>query len=60
MRYPSARSYAAGFIEDNLRPPLLHGDEKHQEWLSEELRKWIPDLAEMLEEYKNECIRSIS
>jgi hypothetical protein len=60
MSYPNAKNWAAGFIEDHLEPPLLHGDEKHQEWLSIELRKWTHDIAEMLEEYKNECLRSIT
>lgn len=41
---------AEQFIEERLHPPLLHGDEKHQEWLKEELRKWIPDLEKLLKE----------
>jgi hypothetical protein len=39
---------AKNFIEERLRPPLLHGDQAHQEWLETELRKWIPDLADLL------------
>jgi len=41
---------AEKFIEDRLIPPLLHGDENHQQWLREELRKWIPDLEKLLNE----------
>lgn len=39
---------ANNFIEERLKPPLLHGDEAHQEWLKTELRKWIPDLYDLL------------
>lgn len=39
---------AEKFIEDRLVPPLLHGDDPHQQWLREELRKWIPDLDALL------------
>jgi len=60
MSYPNAKNWAHAFIEDHLEEPLLHGDEKHRIWLSTELRKWDSDLAEMLEEYKNECVRCIS
>jgi hypothetical protein len=35
-------------IEGMLHPPLLHGDEKHQEWLKAELRAQIPSLIERL------------
>lgn len=59
MSYPNAKNWAAGFIEDHLEEPLLHGDKKHREWLGDELRKWVSELAEMLEEYKNECIRQV-
>jgi|HubBroStandDraft_2_1064218.scaffolds.fasta_scaffold1488942_1 hypothetical protein len=60
MSYPSARNWAISFIEEHLEPPLLHGSEEHQEWLSEELRGWQHDLTELLEDYKNECIKQIS
>jgi hypothetical protein len=43
---------AEEFIESRLIPPLLHGDEKHQQWLKEELRKWIPDLQKLIEQEK--------
>jgi len=43
-------SKAQRFIEERLIPPLLHGDEQHQQWLREELRKWIPDLERLLDE----------
>lgn len=42
-------STAKQFIEDRLVPPLLHGDEQHQQWLRDELRKWIPDLEALVE-----------
>jgi hypothetical protein len=45
---------AEEFIESRLVPPLLHGDEKHQAWLKEELRKWIPALQELLQNKENE------
>jgi len=45
-------SRAQRFIEERLIPPLLHGDEQHQEWLRSELRKWIPDLEVLLREPK--------
>lgn len=39
---------AEKFIEDRLTPPLLHGNDEHQQWIREELRKWIPDLEKLL------------
>ena len=39
---------AQKFITDRLVPPLIHGDEKHQQWLRDELQKWIPALEEQL------------
>lgn len=43
---------AEQFIEDRLKPPLLHGDAEHQEWLRQELRKWIPDLEQLIHDEK--------
>lgn len=45
---PPSRGDAKQFIESRLVAPLLHGDEQHQQWLREELRKWIPDLQTVL------------
>lgn len=46
-------SRAQEFIEKRLCPPLLHGDERHQQWLREELLKWIPDLEELLRQVES-------
>lgn len=45
---------AEQFVEDRLVPPLLHGDKNHQQWLREELRKWIPDLERWTDD--NRCL----
>lgn len=47
---------AEEFVEMRLVPPLLHGDAQHQEWLREELRKWIPDLEKLLNENRSVSI----
>lgn len=57
--YPNARVWAEDFIDTHLEPPLLHGDEQHQEWLSLELRKWIPAIATLLEDYAHDCVKDI-
>jgi hypothetical protein len=60
MGQPNASSWAECFIEDHLEEPLLHGSEEHREWLSKELRKWIPEIADMLEEFRSETFRSLA
>lgn len=58
MYSETMKYFATEFIEDHLVEPLLHGDEKHREWLKEELRKWIPDLAEQFEGWHEEGIET--
>jgi hypothetical protein len=50
-----ATIWATNFIDERLTPPLLHGDEAHQLWLAKELQKWIPDLAQLLNDYYNDA-----
>jgi len=57
--YPNAKIWAENFIDERLVPPLLHGNEDHQLWLAKELRRWIPEIAALLEEYAHDCVKDI-
>jgi hypothetical protein len=58
MSYPSASNYAQSFLTDAFEE--LSRQYKGDVALEEEIMAWKRDLAEILEEYKDEAIRSIS
>jgi hypothetical protein len=41
---------AEAFIETMCKPPLLHGEQDHKDWLIKELTKYTVSLANLIEE----------
>jgi hypothetical protein len=50
----TAKERAKRFIDTMLQPPLLHGDDKHKEWLTAELKNYLQPLEKLLEDYAYE------